>query len=62
MIAAVDMLFAVAGGRSVFANAAIQNVWHDIRMTHAHIANNHVPLERNYDNMMLGQANANFFM
>ncbi len=62
MIAAVDMLFAVAGGRSVFANAAIQNVWHDIRMTHAHIANNHVPLERNYGNMMLGQANANFFM
>ena len=62
MIAAVDMLFAVAGGRSVFTNAAIQNVWHDIRMTHAHIANNHIPLERNYGNMMLGQENANFFM
>ncbi len=62
MIQAVDLLFAVAGGRSVFTGSAIQEIWHDIRMTHAHIANNHVPLERNYGNMLLGHENTNFFM
>ena len=62
MIDAVDLLFAVAGGRSVYSGSAIQNIWLDIRMTHAHIANNPVPLARNYGNMMLGLENTNFFM
>ena len=62
MIAAVDLLMAVAGGRSVYTGSAIQEIWLDMRMTHAHIANNPVPLARNYGNMLLGQENTNFFM
>ena len=62
MITAVDLLFDAAGGRSVFSGAEIQNIWHDIHITRAHVANNPVPLARNYGNMLLGGETRDYFM
>ena len=62
MIQAVDMLFEVAGGRSVFLGAEIQDIWHDIHIARAHVANNPVPLSRNYGNMLIGGDNRDFFL
>ena len=62
MIKAVDLLFDAAGGRSVFSGAEIQNIWHDIHITRAHVANNPVPLARNYGNMLLGGETRDYFM
>tara|TARA_R110001606_G_scaffold244964_4_gene392933 strand:+ start:4527 stop:5693 length:1167 start_codon:yes stop_codon:yes gene_type:complete len=62
MMQAIDTLFDVGGGRSVFLDAPLQNIWHDIHITRAHVANNPVPLARNYGNMVLGGDNADFFI
>ncbi|OCC25605.1 flavin-dependent monooxygenase [Croceicoccus estronivorus] len=62
MMQAVDILFEVGGGRSVFLGSEIQNIWHDIHIARAHVANNPVPLARNYGNMLLGADNADFFL
>jgi len=62
MIQAVDLLFDVAGGRSVFVGAEIQSIWHDIHIARAHVANNPVGFARNYGNMMLGGENKDFFI
>lgn len=62
MMKAVDLLFDVAGGRSVFGGAPIQDIWHDIHITRAHVANNPVPLARNLGNMMLGGKNVDYFI
>ena len=62
MMKAIDLLFDVAGGRSVFLGAEIQNIWHDVHIARAHVANNPVPLARNYGNMVLGGENADFFL
>lgn len=62
MMQAIDLLFDVGGGRSVFLDAPLQNIWHDIHITRAHVANNPVPLARNYGNMVLGGENADFFI
>jgi 3-hydroxy-9,10-secoandrosta-1,3,5(10)-triene-9,17-dione monooxygenase len=62
MIAAVDLLFDAAGGRSVYAGSAIQDIWHDIHITRAHVANNPVPFARNYGNLLLGGENRDFFI
>lgn len=62
MMNAVDMIFDVAGGRSVFLGADIQDIWHDIHIARAHVANNPVPLARNYGNMLLGGDNQDFFI
>ena len=62
MMQAVDLLFDIGGGRSVFNGAELQNVWHDIHITRAHVANNPVPLARNYGNMLLGGDNVDFFI
>lgn len=62
MMKAVDMIFDVAGGRSVFLGADIQDIWHDIHIARAHVANNPVPLARNYGNMLLGGENQDFFI
>ena len=62
MIKVVDMLFDVAGGRSVFTGAPIQNIWHDIHIARAHVANNHVGFARNYGGMYLGAENQDQFV
>ncbi|WP_321393879.1 hypothetical protein [Emcibacter sp.] len=62
MMQAVDILFEVAGGRSVFNGAEIQEIWHDIHITRAHVANNPVPLARNYGNLVLGGQNQDYFL
>ncbi|MDP5209257.1 flavin-dependent monooxygenase [Microbulbifer sp. 2205BS26-8] len=62
MIKAVDCLFDIAGGRSVFNGAEIQNIWHDIHVSRAHVANNPVPFARNFGNMMMGGENPDLFV
>ena len=62
MITAVDLLFDAAGGRSVFVGSEIQNIWHDIHIARAHVANNPVGFARNWGNMMLGGENQDVFI
>jgi len=62
MMKAIDLLFEVGGGRSVFTGSELQDIWHDIHITRAHVANNPIPLARNYGNMLLGGDNADFFV
>lgn len=62
MIRVVDQLFDVAGGRSVFLGAEIQNVWQDIHTARAHVANNPVPLLRNWGRMLLGAETQDTFI
>ncbi len=62
MMSAVDLLFDVAGGRSVFVGSEIQNIWHDIHIARAHVANNTVGFARNWGSMMLGGENQDFFV
>lgn len=62
MIKAVDLLFDIAGGRSVFNNAPIQQIWHDIHIARAHVANNPVGFARNLGGMMLGADSTDFFV
>ncbi len=62
MMSAVDRLFAVAGGRSVFDGAEIQNIWRDIHIARAHVANNPIAFARNWGSMALGAENADVFI
>jgi len=62
MAQAVQRLFEVAGGRSVFNGAEIQNIWRDINIARAHVANNPTPFARNLGNMLLGGENGDFFI
>ena len=62
MGAVVDRLFEVAGGRSVFDGAAIQDIWRDIHIARAHVANNPVPFARNLGSMALGAENSDVFV
>ncbi len=62
MIGAVDRLFDVAGGRSVYDAAAIQDVWRDIHIARAHVANNPTSFARNLGGMALGADNADVFI
>ncbi len=62
MAQAVQRLFEVAGGRSVFNGAQIQNIWRDINIARAHVANNPTPFARNLGNMLLGGENSDFFI
>jgi 3-hydroxy-9,10-secoandrosta-1,3,5(10)-triene-9,17-dione monooxygenase len=62
MIKAVDLLFDVAGGRSVFQGSEIQQLWRDIHMARAHVANNPVPFARNWGNQILGGENQDVFI
>ena len=39
-IEAIDTLFEVAGGRSVFNGHPLQQLWHDIHIARCHVANN----------------------
>ena len=62
MIKAMDMLFDVAGGRSVFVGSPIQDIWHDVHIARAHVANNPVAFARNYGAVMLGAENTDVFI
>ncbi len=62
MAAAVDRLFEVAGGRSVFNGAEIQNIWRDIHIARAHVANNPTGFARNFGAMALGGDNSDLFV
>ena len=62
MSAAVDRLFEVAGGRSVFDGAEIQNIWRDIHIARAHVANNPTSFARNLGGMALGAENGDLFV
>ena len=62
MGAAVDRLFEVAGGRSVFDGAEIQDIWRDIHIARAHVANNPTSFARNFGAMSLGAENGDVFV
>ncbi|MEM9014783.1 MAG: flavin-dependent monooxygenase [Pseudomonadota bacterium] len=62
MIKAIDTLYEVAGGRSVYEGSPIQKIWHDVHITRAHVANNPVPFARNMGNVMLGGENTDYFI
>lgn len=62
MIKAVDLLFDVAGGRSVYNGSEIQQIWHDIHIARAHVANNSIGFARNWGGVMLGADNTDFFV
>jgi len=62
MMKAVDMLFDVAGGRSVFNGSPIQEIWHDIHIARAHVANNPIGFARNWGAVQLGGENTDFFV
>jgi 3-hydroxy-9,10-secoandrosta-1,3,5(10)-triene-9,17-dione monooxygenase len=61
-IEAMDLLMDVAGGRSVFTGNAFQDLWHDVRMSRAHVANNPVGFARNYATVLMGGDNADVFL
>ena len=54
MMEAVDLLFDVAGGRSVFNGAPIQDIWHDVHIARAHVANSPISFARNLGAVHLG--------
>jgi len=62
MMKAVDLLFDIAGGRSVFENSPIQDIWHDIHIGRAHVANNPVSFARNLGGMHLGADSTDVFV
>ena len=62
MGAAVDRLFEVAGGRSVFNGAGIQEIWRDIHIARAHVANNPTSFARNFGAVALGGENGDSFV
>lgn len=62
MIEAIDLLFDVAGGRSVYAGSELQDIWRDIHIARAHVANNPVGFARNLGHMMLGGDNRDVFV
>ncbi len=62
MTRAVDRLFEVAGGGSVFDGSAIQEIWRDIRVARAHVANNPTAFARNFGAMALGADNGDAFV
>ncbi|HQS68000.1 MAG: flavin-dependent monooxygenase [Novosphingobium sp. 28-62-57] len=61
-IEAMDLLMDVAGGRSVYLGSEFQDLWHDVRMSRAHVANNPTGFARNYANVLMGGENADYFL
>lgn len=62
MNTAINTLFDVAGGRSVFQGAPIQDIWNDIHIARAHVANNPAGFARNYGGVLLGGESADPFV
>lgn len=61
-IEAMDLLMDVAGGRSVYLGSEFQDLWHDVRMARAHVANNPVGFARNYASVLMGGENGDYFL
>lgn len=61
-IDAANKLFSFAGGRSVFLGQDMLNIFLDIRISRAHVANNPVPFGRNYGATLFGLENNDFFL
>ena len=59
---AIDTLFNVAGGRSVFNGHPLQNIWHDIHIARCHVANNPTAFARNLGSVALGMENKDVFV
>ena len=59
---AVDTLFQVAGGRSVFDGHPLQHLWHDIHIARCHVANNPTAFARNLGAIQLGMENQDVFV
>ena len=59
---AVDTLFQVAGGRSVFDGHPLQHLWHDIHIARCHVANNPTSFARNLGAIQLGMDNQDVFV
>lgn len=62
MIKAIDSLFDVAGGRSVFTGSPIQQIWRDIHVARAHVANSPTAFARNLGALTLGAENSDMFI
>lgn len=62
MMKAVDLVFDIAGGRSVYKNSPIQDIWHDIHIARAHVANNPIGFARNFGAMQLGAESTDVFV
>ncbi|MEC7569078.1 MAG: acyl-CoA dehydrogenase family protein [Pseudomonadota bacterium] len=61
-IEAIDTLFDVAGGRSVFNDHPLQQLWHDIHIARCHVANNPTAFARNLGSVTLGMENQDVFI
>ncbi len=61
-IDAIDTLFDVAGGRSVFNDHPLQNLWHDIHIARCHVANSPTSFARNLGSVTLGMDNVDVFI
>lgn len=61
-IEAIDILFEVAGGRSVFNGHPLQQLWHDIHIARCHVANNPTAFARNLGSVALGMENKDVFI
>lgn len=61
-IEAVDLLMDSAGGRSVYTDSELQQVWLDIHTARAHVANNPTTFARNYASSLLGLENKDYFI
>ena len=61
-IEAMDLLMDIAGGRSVYTGSAFQDLWHDVRMARAHVANNPAGFARNYAAVLMGAENQDMFV
>ena len=62
MMEAVDLIFDIAGGRSVFNGSPIQQIWHDIHIARAHVANNPIGFARNLGAVHLGADSTDVFV
>lgn len=62
MMEAVDLLFNVAGGRSVFDGSPIQDIWHDVHIGRAHVANSPIGFARNLGAVQLGADSTDVFV
>ena len=61
-LAVIDPLFSMAGGRSVFTGAEIQQRFLDIHTARAHVANNPSHFARNLGGLHVGFANSDYFI
>ena len=61
-LAVIDPLFSMAGGRSVFTGAEIQQRFLDIHTARAHVANNPSHFARNLGGLHVGFENSDYFI